>query len=269
MKVISGKSKLGMMLLSMLLVIAVLTTICFAEGNTAAAGSGEEPGTISVTGTADVMVMPDEAVFTLAVETTNLEISKAKSENDSRIKKIKAITNELKIESKYVVTDYINVNPKYSYVNNGESIFKGYTVHRGLVITLKDLAKFEELLTSLLEAGANYIQNVQFKTTQLRKYKDEARTLAIRAAKEKASAMAKELGQTVGKATLVQEVQEDAISYYSPWSSAYAGANWASNSLSNATANVQMPAAQGSSLDDFSPGQMKVSARVSVTFDLN
>ncbi|OPX42891.1 26 kDa periplasmic immunogenic protein precursor [Ruminiclostridium hungatei] len=269
MNFIARKPRVGMLLLSVLLVISVLTTICFAEGNTTAAGGREEAGTISVTGTADVMVMPDEAVFSLAVETTNLEISKAKSENDTRIKKIKAITNELKIESKYVVTDYINVNPKYTYSNNGESIFKGYTVHRGLVITLKDLAKFEELLTSLLEAGANYIQNVQFKTTQLRKYKDEARTLAIRAAKEKASAMAKELGQTVGKASLIQEVQEDAISYYSPWSSAYSSANWAANSISNATSNVQMPAAQGSSDDDFSPGQIKVSARVSVTFNLN
>jgi len=229
--------------------------------------SQDNISTISVTGSADVMVMPDEAVISLSVETENKDITKAKSENDSVIKKIKDITNEFKIDPKYVVTDYINVNPRYTYKNGGESVLQGYIVHRGLAITLKELGKFDELLTKLIEAGVNNIQNVQFKTSQLRKYKDEARKLAISAAKEKASAMAKELGQTVGKAKLIQEIQEDTYFYYSPWSSYYPAANW-SGPLSNSVINSQSSGVQNENNEDFSPGQIKVSAKVSVTFEL-
>ncbi len=266
------RTKPFLMLLTVFLLIALFTTTCFAQSNQASSTAPATTRTISVTGTADVMVMPDEAVFSFAVETSNVDINKAKSENDASIKKIKAITNEMKIDSKHVVTDYINVNPKYTYKNNGEQEFNGYTIHRGLVITLKDLSKFDELLTKLLGAGANNIQNVQFKTTQLRKYKDEARALAIKAAKEKAAALSKELGQTVGKASMIQEVQDDTYSYYMPWSSyGYSGANWLSNA--NAISNSAAPGSQGSTAsvesETFSPGQIKVTARVSVTFDLN
>ncbi len=268
MNFIKGKSLPVLMVAIIFVVMSVLTTASFAEGNSAVSEVREAARIISVTGTADVMVMPDEAVFSLAVETTNLDISKAKSENDSKIKKIKEIAKDMNIDPSYIATDYININPKYTYTNSGENVFKGYTVHRGLTITLKDLKRFDELITRLLEAGADYIQNVQFKTTQMRKYKDEARALAIKAAREKAEALAKELGQTVGRANNIQEIQENTYSYYGPWSSS-AGAGRASNVLSNATSNSQGIGSLDTNYEDFSPGQIKVSAIVSVIFDLN
>lgn len=267
MNIKSIKSKSVLVATMFFLVMSISTSNCFAEGVSPVVNR-----VISVTGSADVMVVADEAVFTLAVETTNMDIMKAKSENDVSIKKIKTMAQELKIEAKYVVTDYISVNPKYTYTNDGENIFKGYIIHRGLVITLKDLSKFDELFTRILDSGANYIQNVQFKTTELRKYKDEARALAIKAAKEKAVALAKELGQTIGKANMIQEIQEDTYSYYSPLSSSsYAGTNWLSNvsAASNSIVNVPGASSQNINSDEFSPGQIKVSARISVTFDLN
>ena len=268
MNFIKGKSLPVLMVAIIFVVMSVLTTASFAEGNSAVSEVREAARIISVTGTADVMVMPDEAVFSLAVETTNLDISKAKSENDSKIKKIKEIAKDMNIDPSYIATDYININPKYTYTNSGENVFKGYTVHRGLTITLKDLKRFDELITRLLEAGADYIQNVQFKTTQMRKYKDEARALAIKAAREKAEALAKELGQAVGRANNIQEIQENTYSYYGPWSSS-AGAGRASNVLSNATSNAQGIGSLDTNYEDFSPGQIKVSAIVSVIFDLN
>jgi uncharacterized protein len=271
-KIIKSKS---ILVITILLIVFVFTTTCFAQdiiNNQDASSNQAATRVLSVVGSADVMVIPAEAVFTLAVETTNMDITKAKLENDVSIKKIKKITEELKIEAKYVNTDYISVNPKYIYTNNGENIFKGYIIHRGLVITLKDLSKFDELFTKILDSGANYVQNVQFRTTQLRKYKDEARALAIKAAKDKAVALAKELGQTIGKANKIEEIQEDTYSYYSTWSSGgYSGANSVSNvnAFSNSIANVPGTSSQSINSDDFSPGQIKVSARISVTFDLN
>ncbi len=261
MNIKKKRSRILTLVITSILTFIFLTNTCFAQ-STSTANQRDLNRTINVTGTAEVMVTPDEAVFSLAVESTNMSITKAKAENDEAIKNIKTITQNFKIDPKYVVTDFINVSPRYTYTNNGESVFQGYTIYRGMVITLKDISKFEDLLTKLLEAGANYIQNVQFKTTQLQKYKTEARTLAIRAAKEKAVALAKELGQTVGKASMIQEVQEDTYYYYSQ-----GGTN--RNAYNNVLANSTAGMGQGSENNDFSPGQIKVSARVAVTFDLN
>jgi uncharacterized protein len=268
------KSILVVTLLFLLLFVFTLT--CLAESTSSKqedSASQSKTRVLSITGSADVMVIPDEAIFNLAVETTNMKIMDAKAENDISIKKIRAITKELKIEDEDVKTDYISVTPKYTYTSNGENIFNGYIIHRGLIITLKDLTKFDELFTRILDAGANYVQNVQFTTTHLREHKDEARALAIKAAKEKAVALAKELGQTIGKANMIQEMQEDTY-YYSPWSSGgYMGANSVSNvnAASNSIANASGVSSQNTDIDGnaFSPGQIKVSARISVTFDLN
>ena len=269
------RSKSILVVTMLFLVMFVFTTTGLADSNVNnknVSSSQTTTRVLSITGSADVMVMPDEAVFTLAVETTNMNIMKAKSQNDISIKKIRGIAKELKIEVKYVKTDYISVNPQYTYKSNGENIFNGYTIHRGVVITLKDLSRFDELFTRILDAGANYVQNVQFITTKLRKYKDGARALAIKAAKEKAVALAKGLGQTIGKANMIQEMQEDTYSYYSPWNSrSYSGANSVSNAntASNSIVNTPETSSQSTNTDDFSPGQIKVSARISVTFELN
>jgi uncharacterized protein len=275
MNIKNNRAKLISAAAMFFLVMLVFTPTCSAESvtkNQNVSSNQTTPRVLSVTGSADVMVIPDEAIFTLAVETTNMNIMEAKSKNDISIKKIKAIAQELKIEAKYVKTDYISVNPQYTYKSNGENIFNGYVIHRGMVITLKDLSKFDELFTRILAAGANYVQNVQFMTTQLRKHKDEARALAVKAAKEKATAMAKGLGQTIGKASMIQEIQEDMYSYYSPWSSrGFGGANSVSNvnTASNSIVNAPEASSQNINNDDFSPGQIRVSARISVTFDLN
>lgn len=266
----SIRAKFALAVSMLFLTVIFLSPVSFAEGasNEQESAEGQAGGRhLTVTGTAEVMVMPDEVVFSLSVETSDMDIMKAKSGNDDSIKKIKAAAKKYGIEDKYVVTDYINVNPKYTYNNNGESIFKGYTVYRGLKITLKNLSKFDDFLTEILSTGANYVQNVQFRTTQLRKYKDEARTLAIRAAKEKASALAKELGQTIGKANMIQEIQEDT---YNPWSSSYLGLKGSNaNSISNAVVNAPEASSGQEYSGDFSPGQITVSAKIQVTFDLN
>ena len=42
--------------------------------------------------------------------------------------------------------------------------------------------------SSAIEAGANKVQGLEFLTTELRKYRDQARSMAIKAAQEKAAA---------------------------------------------------------------------------------
>jgi len=60
-------------------------------------------------------------------------------------------------------------------------------------------------VTPVINAGINRIEGVDFRTTQIRAHKDRARQMAIKAAQEKAIALAREIGQTIGKAYSITE----------------------------------------------------------------
>ena len=74
-----------------------------------------------------------------------------------------------------------------------------------VIVKLRKLEKFEELFSDSLKTGLTEVSDVSFQTSESRKHMDEARLRAITAAREKASALAKALNQTIGKAIMIKE----------------------------------------------------------------
>lgn len=81
----------------------------------------------------------------------------------------------------------------------------GYAARRSLSITIKDLKSFEDIYRGLIGKGVNDVGGIQFRTTELRKHRDAARLQAVKAAREKATAMAGELGATLSSVQTVTE----------------------------------------------------------------
>jgi uncharacterized protein YggE len=115
------------------------------------------------------------------------------------------------------------------------------------------MSRIESLLSDVIKAGVNRLGGIEFRTTQLRKYKDQARQRAIKAAQEKAIALTKEIGQTIGKAYLINEEEAE-------------GGSRSNNFLLNSS---------GSATGDYSDeegtiaiGQIPITARVTVRFEL-
>ena len=162
---------------------------------------------------------------------------------------------------KHVQTEFINIEPRYEYEYEQRN-FLGYFVQRTVVITLRDLLQFESLLTDVLKAGVNYVHGIEFRTTELRKYRDQARSLAIQAAKEKAEALAKELDQGIG---LPQSIAENSSSWWSSYSSWW-GNRWGGNMMQNVIQNAGESSA--SSGGAFAPGQIVVKASITVSFEM-
>lgn len=255
--------------LSILALIAAVLLVAAAVGAPSAAHSAPqstltadsaEPRLITVSGEAQVNVVPDEVTLTLGIETSDKQLRTARSLNDERVKKVIAAAEELGVAAEDIKTDHIGIEPRYrdSYEKRD---FIGYFVRQTIVITLSDISLFEDLLTDVLDAGANYVHGIQFRTTELRKYKDEARALAIKAAQEKAVALAGELDQGIGKPHEIREEQSNWWSGYSAW--------WGSSSYSMTQNVIQnagdLPAEIEGAL---APGQINVTAKVTVSFEL-
>ena len=216
--------------------------------------------TVDVTGVAEIFVVPDEVTFSLKVAKTDKDLEKAKRDNDQVVRKVLDLARDFKLDPKDVKTDFITVKEAHKREriagtdDEYRDVFVGYTVSKTAVVKLKDLSRFEEFFSKVIAIGVTDISGVTFASSQLRKHKDEARAMAMRAAREKATALAAVIGQSVGKAVSIKE--ENVDGYRSPY------ANTSSNSF----------AVDGSDADDedtFSVGTISVKAQVDVSFLLN
>jgi len=176
-------------------------------------------------------------------------------QNDNAVRSVLDAIGRFQIDATDVQTDFIQVNIRYQ--SSAETVVDHYVVEKSIVVTLKDVSKFEPLLTAVLEAGANHIYNVEFMTTELRKYRDQARALAAKAAIEKASDLAAAAGlKVVGKPMNV--------SSYS-----YGGGSWYGrlhNMGANVSQNVYQAGERGSAEGTIALGKISVTASVSMNF---
>jgi uncharacterized protein len=244
------------------LVAALGAAALGAAGPAAAAPPGPDPRTVTVTGDADVKVPPDEVILTLGVETWDKELATAKRQNDAIVARVLKAAEDRGVAPQYVQTDYVSIEPRYRSGTYEPGDFIGYFVRKTIVVTLKDITAFENLLTDALEAGATHVHGIEFRTSELRKHRDEARSLAIRAAREKAIALAAELDQEVGRPT---EIREEYNGWWSPYNSWWGGGWGASGAAQNVT---QESGAAQTTDGTLAPGQIAVNARVTVTFEL-
>ena len=229
---------------------------------TALAAGSNSPALINVTGEAEIKVAPDEVILTLGVETVSQDLAQAKSQNDGIVSRAMEVATGHGVEQKHIQTDYVNIEPRYRY-NDREDRFLGYFVRKNMVITLRKLTEFESLLTGMLEDGVNHVHGIEFRTTELRKHRDRARVLALHAAREKAEAMAAELGRKIGSPRNITE-------QYNAWRSGYGGW-WGGGRRGAMSQNVMQTVGGGLSSDGsatLAPGQIAVTATVSVSFEL-
>jgi uncharacterized protein YggE len=219
-----------------------------------------DPPLITVSGRAEVNVAPDEVIFRLEVEKTDKDLSVAKRQNDESVRQILALARRFNVAPQNVKTDYVSVEMKYSTdtVEDEDSDerkvkreFVGYSVSKTVIVRFTDLPRFEEFFSETLKAGVSRISSVEFRNSQVRKHKDEARSLAIRAAKEKAEALTREIGQSIGRAYSIQEEGDRD---------------------SSASNNFSLRVSGSFSADENStiaPGLISVTAQVTVSFILN
>ena len=220
-----------------------LCAIAIGLLNSANVHANDEPShpTISVTGNAEVRVVPDEAVLTFSIDSRNADLNAAVQDNDDRIKAVTAFLKESKIAAEDIRTEVITIRPIFEPAQNvwrkavptpvfpqafnnasllpatpsakppqpGDKLAKakpiGYAARRSLSITIKDLKSFEDIYRGLIGKGVNDVGGIQFRTTELRKHRDAARLQAVKAAREKAEAMAGELGATLSSVQTITE----------------------------------------------------------------
>jgi uncharacterized protein len=217
---------------------------------------------VHVSGAAVVYVTPDRALLQLGVQSNGATPDGVRSANAQDIQKVIQVVSALGVQAKDIATDYYIVYPVYDDYN---SLFiKGYRIDNTVSITLREVNLVDDVIIAALKVGANEVQDIQFYSSELRKHRDQARSLAMEAAGEKAQALAEAAGAQAG---CILSISENTWSqYYGSWRGGRETALWAQNVIQNASPSQGEP----TQMDD-SPitlGQIAVRAEVDASYSL-
>lgn len=219
---------------------------------------------ITVSGSAEIKVVPDEVDLNVGVESRDENLETAKENNDKRVAAALDFLKSHGVKDNDFQTDFVTIEPVYDYPygTSGKTTKPtSYLVQKAIGVKLTNVADFDMILAGLITNGVNDVHGIQFRTSELRKYKDQARLAAIKAAKEKAEAMASAMDVKVGKPNAISVNDSGG---WSQWPQNGWGYNGGANNIQNVVQNA------GGSPDEngttFAVGEISVSANVSVSF---
>lgn len=247
----NSKDRLMKTFVFLLLALSAWPLHSFAQSNI-------EPALITVTGQSEVRVPPDEVLFTLEVENVDKDLLLANRKTDEVVKQVLSIARKNNVKPEDVQTSYISVEPKYNTDDLDDEtrrktkrVMIGYEVSKTVVIRLREISRFDELLADVLKAGITRLSNLEFRDSQIRQHRDQARAMAIKAAQEKAKLLAREIGQSIGPAYSISE---------------YAGDVGRGNFAQNSTTVISGELSDNDRA--IAPGSISVTAQVTVRFRL-
>lgn len=140
---------------------------------------------LKVTGAATLQATPDQAIITLGVQTENIDPKLAQQENSQTISEIVSTLRTLGIAEENIKTSDYRIDPQYKYVD-GKEIFQNYKLQHMLQIKTNDIEKVGAIVDSAVKQGANSISNVRFTLSNSDAYYNQALSLALSKAYQKA-----------------------------------------------------------------------------------
>ncbi len=171
----------------------------------------------SVSGEGKVVTVPDVARFTFTVLTQGgPDLGALQKDNTEKVNGSLAFIKSKGVQEKDIKTAEYSVDPRYQYFTCNPSILGGtqacppaeivgYTVSQTVEIKARDFSKVGELISGVVEHGANSVSQLQFTLDEPDKAQSQAREQAIAKAKEKAYAVARAGGFGVGKLLSIDE----------------------------------------------------------------
>jgi uncharacterized protein len=147
---------------------------------------------ITVSGTGSVSLPPNVATVNAAVETNAANANDAVAQNNTIYNRIVTALEQLGVARSDISLAYYNVNynprPAGPVSPDGERY--GYTVSRGFMVKVRDIAKAGRVADACTNAGATAINGISFGLSDPSVARSEAAAKAVADARSNADALA-------------------------------------------------------------------------------
>lgn len=210
---------LTLLLLSIFLVSKVVTEII----NWTKINENYPQNTIYITGEGEAVSIPDVATFTYSVDVTKNSLEEAQADSAKKINDTLEYLKAEGVEEKDVKAISYNAYPKYEYPScypgafdciSGNPILIGYEVSQTVEVKVRQTEKAGKLLSGIGSKGITNVSGLSFTIDDPTKLEEEARSIAISDAKNKADKLVNDLGVKLGR---VVSFSEDSGYYPEPY----------------------------------------------------
>ena len=184
------------------IVIAMLALIVSACGPTTVNQEALPPlRTVSVTGAGSANLVPDIAYIYVGVHTEKPSAAEAMDENNAQTQKMIQALKDFGIDAKDIRTTNFSIWPqdKYDPMTGTPTGEKTYVVDNTVYVTVRNLDKLGELLDTVIAAGANTVNSIQFDVADKTEALKQARAEAVKDAAAQAQELADAAGVKLGE----------------------------------------------------------------------
>ncbi len=192
--------KMSFSIKSVLILVALFSSILGAGIPAFSAEQVKERKTITVQGSSNVTAAPTIAYVSIGVTTFNKNAATAQSENAVKMDRVYKTLASLGIKKDKIKTVNYNISPRYDYKNNVATL-AGYNVINSIRVTVMDLKKVSDVLDMTVKEGVNQSNSISFGVTDEERNRLylQALSRAVSNAKEKANTIATAAGITISK----------------------------------------------------------------------
>ena len=185
------------------LVVVGATVVALAGvGRPDLAGGASEPsGGITVSGTGTVQTTPDQAEFTLGLQSEGPTARDALAANSERMGRVLAALFAAGVAKKDVQTQDVSLSQTYSSDGRPD----GYSARNSVSVTIRALAKAGSILDVASNAGANDIYGPMLSSSDEAGRQAKALRAAVDNARVKARVLAEAAGVQLGRVTAITE----------------------------------------------------------------
>lgn len=204
---------------------------------------------IIVQAQASEYVLPDQVTLNLTIENVSPHLNKARDNVEQRSKQLLRAIRRFNLEDKDIEAGQIRIKPEYRWEKNKRKQI-GTRVSRMMRFRIRNLDEYPNILDAVFSARIDSMAQVSFDHSQADTLQEKALDRAILNAKQKAQRMARQLGQRIGRAYSIEEVN-----YHAPMPRAMGKQMMMADSASNTEA-------------DYQPGEISFQSQVKVIFYL-
>jgi uncharacterized protein YggE len=191
-----------LMRIAVLVAVGAAVVALAGVGRPETAGGAAKPaGGITVTGVGTVTSVPDEAEFSLGIQTKGDTAREALAANSETMERVLAALKSAGVDSSDIKTQNISVSP--SYADEGE--IDGYTAGNTVSVKIHDLSKAGEVLDAASDAGANEVYGPSLSRSDQDELQAKALDDAVGDARKKARALADAAHVELGPVTAITE----------------------------------------------------------------
>jgi uncharacterized protein YggE len=198
--------------------------------------------TIVVVGTGTVKAKPDVAYINVGVQAHGATAQDAQNEASRLMAAVVAKLKALGIADKDIQTSGINV---YPVTDQSPDKITGYTATNTITVTVNEIDRAGEILDGAIGAGANTAGGISFGIKDPAPLQRQALGEAVKDARPKGDAIAQAMGVQI---TGIKSVTEDAAAGPIPYP------------------KLALPAAQGMGSTPVAPGELTITAQVTVVY---